>query len=103
MGLPVLTSIGGSFASRVSASLLTAVNLSEMITSTQEEYETLAIQLATHPEKLKVIKDKLVQNLPTAPLFNTKLYTLNLEAAYQIMHKRYQDGLDPDDIEINVK
>ena len=103
VGLPVLTSIGGSFASRVSASLLTAVNLSEMITSTQEEYETLAIQLATHPEKLKVIKDKLVQNLPTAPLFNTKLYTPNLEAAYQIMYKRYQDGLDPDDIEINVK
>ena len=103
MGLPVLTSIGSSFASRVSASLLTAVNLSEMITSTQEEYETLAIQLATHPEKLKVIKDKLVQNLPTAPLFNTKLYTLNLEAAYQIMYKRYQDGLDPDDIEINVE
>ena len=103
VGLPVLTSIGSSFASRVSASLLTAVNLSELITSTQEEYETLAIQLATNPEKLKVIKDKLVKNLPVAPLFNIKLYTLNLEAAYQIMYKRYQDGLDPDDIEINVK
>ena len=103
VGLPVLTSIGSSFASRVSASLLTAVNLSELITSTQEEYETLAIQLATNPEKLKVIKDKLIKNLPVAPLFNIKLYTLNLEAAYQIMYKRYQDGLDPDDIEINVK
>ena len=101
MGLPVLTCIGNSFAGRVAASLLTAVNLPEMITATQEEYEALAIQLATHPEKLKVIKDKLANNLPTAPLYDTSLYTRNLEAAYQIMYKRYQDGLDPNDIEID--
>ena len=101
MGLPVLTCIGNSYASRVAASLLEAVNLPEMITSTQEEYETLAIQLATDPEKFKTIKNKLVSNLPTAPLYNTSLYTRHLEAAYQIMYKRYQDGLDPDDIEID--
>ena len=101
MGLPVLTCIGNSYASRVAASLLEAVSLPEMITSTQEEYETLAIQLATDPEKFKTIKNKLVNNLPTAPLYNTSLYTRHLEAAYQIMYKRYQDGLDPDDIEID--
>ena len=103
MGLPVLTYIGNSFTSRVSSSLLKAVNLPEMITSTQEEYETLAIRLATHPEKLKIIKDKLIDNLPTSPLYNTSLYIRNLEAAYQIMYKRYQDGLDPVDIEIDVE
>ena len=63
MGLPVLTCVGNSFASRVAASLLNAVNLPELITTTQEQYESLAIQLATHPEKLKIIKDKLVNNL----------------------------------------
>ncbi|MDB9699569.1 hypothetical protein OAA33_01440, partial [Candidatus Pelagibacter sp.] len=101
MGLPVLTCVGNSFSSRVSASLLNAVNLPEMITSTQEEYEALAIQLATHPEQLKVIKDKLANNLPTSPLYNASLYTRNLEMAYQIMYKRYHEGLDPDDIEID--
>jgi len=96
MGLPVLTCIGNSFASRVAASLLNAVNLPELITTTQEQYESLAIQLATHPEKLKIIKDKLVNNLPTAPLYDTPLFTQQLESAYSIMYERYQKGLDPD-------
>ena len=98
MGLPVLTLIGHSFASRVDASLINAVNLSELITTTQEQYESLAIELAMHPEKLKSIKDKLASNLPTAPLFNTPLFTKHLESAYMTMVDRYQNGLDPEDI-----
>ena len=100
MGLPVLTCIGNSFASRVAASLLNAVNLPELITTNQEQYETLAIELATDPEKLKIIKDKLVSNLSTAPLYNTKLFTKNLESAYSMMYDRYHQGLDPDHIYI---
>ena len=96
MGLPVLTCVGNSFASRVAASLLNAVNLPELITTTQEQYESLAIQLATHPEKLKTIKDKLVNNLPTTPLYDTPLFTRHLESAYLTMYDRYQQGLDPD-------
>jgi predicted O-linked N-acetylglucosamine transferase (SPINDLY family) len=98
MGLPVLTCIGNSFASRVAASLLNAVNLPELITTTKEEYESLAIELATDPEKLKIIKDKLVSNLPTAPLYDTPLFTRHLESAYTIMYDRYHQGLDPDHI-----
>jgi predicted O-linked N-acetylglucosamine transferase (SPINDLY family) len=98
MGLPVLTCIGSSFASRVAASLLNAVNLPELITTTQEQYESLAIELATNPEKLKIIKDKLVDNLPTAPLYDTPLFTRHLESAYLTMYDRYQHGLDPDHI-----
>jgi len=98
MGLPVLTCIGNSFASRVAASLLNAVNLPELITINQEQYESLAIELATNPEKLKIIKDKLVSNLSTAPLYNTPLFTRHLESAYSMMYDRYQRGLDPDHI-----
>ena len=98
MGLPVLSCIGNSFASRVGASLLNAVNLPELITTTQEQYESLAIQLALHPEKLKIIKDKLINNLPTAPLYDTPLFTRHLESAYLTMYDRYQHGLDPDHI-----
>ena len=98
MGVPVLTCIGSSFASRVAASLLNAVNLPELITSTPEHYESLAIELATNPEKLKIIKDKLVDNLPTAPLYDTPLFTRHLESAYLTMYDRYQNGLDPDHI-----
>ena len=98
MGLPVLTCMGRSFVSRMGASILNAINLPELITTTQEEYESLAIELAINPEKLKIIKDKLVNNLPTAPLYDTPLFTQHLESAYTIMYDRYQRGLDPDHI-----
>jgi len=98
MGLPVLTCMGNSFASRVAASLLNAVNLPELITTTQEQYESLAIELATHPEQLKIIKDKLANNLSTAPLYDTPLFTKHLESAYLTMYDRYQQGLEPDHI-----
>jgi len=98
MGLPVLTCIGQSFTSRVAASLLNAVNLPELITSTQEQYEALAIELATHPEKLKTIKAKLVANLATEPLYDTPLFTKHLESAYLTMYDRDQNGLAPEHI-----
>ena len=55
-GLPVLTYKGKSFASRIVASLLNALKLTELITETKDEYESLAIKLATHPKKLRIIK-----------------------------------------------
>jgi len=98
MGLPVLTCIGNSFASRVAASLLNAVNLPELITTTQEQYESFAIKLAMHPEKLNTIKEKLIKNLPTAALYDTQLFVCHLESAYLSMYDRYQKGLNPDHI-----
>jgi len=98
MGLPVLTCMGKSFVSREAASVINAVNLPELITTTQEQYESLAIELAANPEKLKVIKDKLVSNLSTSPLYNTPLFTRHLESAYLTMYERYQQGLEPDHI-----
>ena len=98
MGLPVLTCMGNSFVSREAASVINAINLPELITTTQEQYESLAIELATNPEKLKTIKDKLINNLPTAPLYDTPLFTRHLESAYLTMYDRYHQGLDPDHI-----
>ena len=81
-GLPVLTCIGETFAGRVAASLLNAIRLPELITTTLEAYEQMAIDLATHPEKLAAIKHKLAENRFTTPLFDTKLFTKHIEAAY---------------------
>ena len=102
MKLPVLTCIGNSFASRIAASLLNAVNLPEMITTSQEEYESLAIQLANNPKKLKLIKEKLANNLKTAPLYNTPLFTKNIELAFFEMFDRYHNGLGPDNIRVEI-
>jgi predicted O-linked N-acetylglucosamine transferase (SPINDLY family) len=93
--LPVLTCLGETFAGRVAASLLNAIGLPELITLTREEYEALAIDLATNPEKLKQIRLKLRHNRLTMPLFNTKLFTKHIEAAYTMMYDRYHAGLSP--------
>ena len=98
MGVPMITYLGNSYQARMGASIVNALNLPELITSTSEEYESLAIELATNPDKLKAIKDKLANNLTTAPLYDTKLFTKNLESAFTTMYERHHKGLEPDHI-----
>jgi predicted O-linked N-acetylglucosamine transferase (SPINDLY family) len=99
-GLPVLTLAGEALASRVAASLLTAIGLAELITSTQQRYEEVAIELALNPQRLAQIKTKLRGNRLTSPLFDTPRFTRNLEAAYETIHDRYQAGLPPGHISL---
>ena len=94
-GLPVLTYLGKSFASRIAASILTAIDLPELIASDQLEYEKLAIDLARNPEKLLVIKKKLALTQLTSPLFNTSLFTKYLEMGFEAVMDRYCKGLPP--------
>jgi predicted O-linked N-acetylglucosamine transferase (SPINDLY family) len=99
-GLPVLTKIGESFAGRVAASLLTAIGLRELIVQGSEQFESLAIELATAPGKLSLIRERLARNRSIAPLFDTELFTRHLEGAYVTMMERSRAGLPPESIEI---
>jgi predicted O-linked N-acetylglucosamine transferase (SPINDLY family) len=99
-GLPVLTWMGESFASRVAGSLLNALDLPELVTTGQEDYEHSAIDLATYSQKLKAIKDKLNSNLLSEPLFNTPLFAKHLEATYTKIFEKYQADSIPDHIYI---
>ena len=98
MGLPIITIEGKSFNSREAANIVNSVNLPEMIVANQEEYESLAIELGNNPKKLKMIREKLVDDLPNAPLYNTRLFAKNIESAYKTMFDRYHQGLTPDHI-----
>ena len=97
-GLPVLTLMGHTFPGRVAASLLSSVGLDELITYTKDEYESLAIELAKNPQKLADIKLKLANNRLTTPLFDTPLFTKNIEFAYIKMYEKYKAGMKPDHI-----
>ncbi|WNV06763.1 tetratricopeptide repeat protein [Candidatus Methylospira mobilis] len=101
-GLPVLTCLGETFAGRVAASLLSAIDLPELIANTQEAYRLRAIELARDPEQLNTIKNKLAMNRATAPLFDTPRFTRYLEAAYIEMWRRQQMGLAPDHIHVQA-
>ena len=99
-GLPVLTCTGQAFAGRVAASLLTAVDMPELITTTMEDYEALAVALAKTPVRLAALKQKLSANLPTKPLFNATRFTRHIEEAYTRMYERHHAGLPPGHIRI---
>ena len=99
-GTPVLTLLGNSFAARVAASLLKAIDLPELITDSQVNYEALAIDLATRPEKINALKKRLWANRQTQTLFNTVLYTQHIEAAFKQMYARHQAKLAPIHLEI---
>ena len=101
-GLPVLTCMGESFASRIAASLLYAIKLPELVTETQADYEALAIEMGTNPGKLKAIKDKLESNRLTTPLFDTAQFAKHIEAAYTNVYERYQADLPADNIYIEA-
>jgi protein O-GlcNAc transferase len=88
-GLPVLTCAGETFAGRVAGSLLQAIGLQELITTSLEEYEAKALWLAQHPEEIHALKAKLAANRDTMPLFDTERYTRNLEAAYERMWQTF--------------
>ena len=87
-GLPIMTREGEAFSSRMASSLLSAIELPELVTTTQEDYEALAVELAKHPEQLRTIRQRLEHNRLSTPLFDTKLFTQNIEQAYMQMLER---------------
>jgi predicted O-linked N-acetylglucosamine transferase (SPINDLY family) len=100
VGVPIVTCAGGTFASRVAGSLLTAVGLPELIAGSLEEYEALALRLARSPGALSLLRDKLRRQRASAPLFDTPRFVRGLEEAYESMWLNYRRGDAPRMIEL---
>jgi protein O-GlcNAc transferase len=94
-GLPVVTCAGNTLAGRVAGSLLRAVGLDELITTSLEEYEALALRLVRDTELIGRLRARLAQNRLTCPLFDTERSTRALEAAYQRMCEISRAGRPP--------
>jgi predicted O-linked N-acetylglucosamine transferase (SPINDLY family) len=99
-GLPLLTRTGETFASRVAASLLYAINLPELVTTTESAYERQALELAFDTERYQEVSKRLQRNRTTSPLFDLPSFTKHLQAAYSGMYERYQAALPPDRIHL---
>jgi predicted O-linked N-acetylglucosamine transferase (SPINDLY family) len=94
-GVPIVTCKGTTFAGRVGASMLNAIGLPELVADSLDAYEALALKLARQPELLSGVRAKLARNRATEPLFDTRRFTRNLEAAYIAMWQRQQRGEPP--------
>jgi len=94
-GVPVVTLQGAHFASRVSASILSALGMVELITHTVNDYRELALHLASDGETLRRIRQKIAYNRHREPLFNTHRFVRNLERAFEDMWRIHQQGERP--------
>jgi protein O-GlcNAc transferase len=94
-GLPVLTCAGDTFAGRVAASMVKAAGLPELVTQSLEDYEALALKLATSPAQLSSVRRKLADNRSTCPLFDGDLFRRHVEAAYTAMWDIHRRGESP--------
>lgn len=81
-GVPVVALRGKHFASRVAASLLEAVGLPELVASSLEEYEALALKLAEDEAMQMALRAKLQRQRLIWPLFDTQRFVRNLEAGF---------------------
>ncbi|MDN3577899.1 tetratricopeptide repeat protein [Chitinimonas viridis] len=94
-GVPLITVLGETFASRVAASLLRAVELEELVTHSIDDYVLLAQALASDRPRLAALRAHLLDGRNGFPLFDTPRFTRDLESLYECMHERYRAGLPP--------
>lgn len=94
-GVPLLTLRGEPFVSRVSASILQAGGVPELITESLADYEARALELARDPGKLEALRHKLADLRATTPLFDNERYRHHVEQAYLQMVERLRRGEPP--------
>ena len=99
-GLPVITMLGSTFAGRVSASLLRAIGLHELVTGSLAEYRSLALKLARDSQALAAIRGKLELQRSIQPLFDTARFTRHFERGLISIYDRHSAGQPPADIAV---
>ncbi|VTY36837.1 Beta-barrel assembly-enhancing protease [Xylophilus ampelinus] len=100
-GLPVLTFAGRTFASRVAASLLTAMGLEEqLVVHSMADYEARALAFAQEPGLLAAVRADLWVKRESSGVFDGTRFTRHMEAAYEAMWARRMKGLPPGHIDV---
>lgn len=92
-GVPLVSRIGETFASRVSASLLHAIDLPELVADDWDSFFAIALQLATDSRALFELKQRLQQNRLTTPLFDTLRFARDLDQMYWEIWRQHQAGI----------
>ena len=99
-GLPVVTRAGRQFSARGGASILGALDMRELITHSDAEYEALILALLRDPQRLAQVRARLAERIESAPLFDTSLYTRHLEAGLEQAYDLWLAGEEPADIDV---
>ncbi len=95
MGVPLVTLVGESFASRVAGSLLHTLHMDQLIAHSYQEYEEIARRLMLNPEDLRSCREKLQQELAQTSCFDGQIFARSIESAYTKMWGRWLRGERP--------
>ena len=79
-----------------------ALGMDELVTRSLQDYEAQAVRMGLESVYAKSLKEKLERNRKEAPLFDTQRLTRNMESAYEQMHHRVQQGLEPQGFEVKA-
>ena len=83
MGTPIVTLSGRSYISRMAGSLLTAVGLPELATTSLADYERLAVLLGRHPARVASYKRYLAEHGRASPLFDLPQIVRDIETEFE--------------------
>lgn len=99
-GVPVLTALGETFPARVTASVVRAAGLGDLVMPDEATYEARAIELANDRDAIEALKSRLRRARATCPLFDMQARVRELEAAYAVIWARHCEGLPPAPVSI---
>jgi predicted O-linked N-acetylglucosamine transferase (SPINDLY family) len=102
-GAPILTRAGESFSARVCGSLLATIGVPELITTSAEQYEALAVRLARDKALLAGLRRRIERARAHAPLFDTARFCRGIERAFETMIERARAGKPPAEIDVQAR
>ena len=92
MCIPMVTRVGQQFAARNSYTMMMNAGITEGIAWSDEEYVEWGIRLGKDEKLRQEISWKLRKSRQTAPLWNAKQFTREMEKAYEQMWQIYIEG-----------
>ncbi|WP_188130789.1 methyltransferase domain-containing protein [Paraburkholderia panacisoli] len=99
-GVPVITARGVHFPSRVSESLLNAIDLPELVGADHDDMVRIAQRIATDAQWRMELREKIAAGRLSAPLFDTLRFTRNFERGIELMVERRRNGLPDAHIDV---
>jgi predicted O-linked N-acetylglucosamine transferase (SPINDLY family) len=101
MGIPMVTQVGQQFAARNSYTFMLNAGIEEGIAWSEEEYIEWGIKLGLDRDLRDKIAGKLRSGRTTAPVWNAKQFTLDMEQAYRDMWAKYQARQDSNETDLH--
>ena len=98
--MPVVVTSGSPYGNRGRYKMLEVAGLGAMIGADLNEYEQIAVELGTDPEKLAAVRAKLAASIETSPLFDVARFTRHFERGLEMMWDNFEAGKTPLDLTV---